>query len=164
MTHVRHLALLALLAVGTISAHAQDSADITINFEVAEVRFFEAPGGLSVDLVLDTYDHSLGFFLSTADFTEIGNVAYNGSANQKVTIKLDGDMPVDLSLDADGTFAGNFGYAADVSSIEQDLITGIAGPFSGTAEINFYLWDDSDGTILPAQIGSRICTITMMDE
>ena len=163
MTHVRHLALLALLAVGTISAHAQDSADITINFEVAEVRVFEADID-TVNLVLDTVSSS-GEFQSKSGVADFSTIAYNGSTPQKVTVSLNQDMPAGLRLRIRGDVVGEPGSVHALSSIEQDLITGIAGPFSGDASLHLELWDESFlSTILPAQIGSRICTITLMDE
>jgi hypothetical protein len=162
MTHVRYLALIALLAVGAISAHAQDSADITINFEVAEVRVIEV-GEDTVNLVLDTLD-SFGNFQMALDFARFSHIAYNGSNPQKVTVVLDQDMPAGLRLQLSGDVGGESGFVFELSSIEQDWITGIAGPFSGTAFLDFKLRDESGPNITDAQIGSRTCTITMMDE
>ena len=164
MTHVRHLALIALLAVGAISAHAQDSADITINFEVAEVRVFEA-GNDTVNLILDMVDSDGTLERTPSQPATFNNIAYNGSNPQKITVKLDQDMPDGMQLDLFAGFGSVYGVVIGLGSIEKDLFPSIAGPFSASASIDFLLYDVSGpGTILPAQIGSRICTITMMDE
>ena len=126
MTHVRHLALIALLAVGAISAHAQDSADITINFEVAEVRVVELDTD-AVDLVLETADNN-SVFESKIGTALSATFTYNGSANQKITVSLDADMPGGLRLELNAGFGSHQVY--ELNSGEQVLILKFGGPFN----------------------------------